>query len=676
MANTHNLVALDDRIASFRAHRLPGASKRSAMKAWPHAKPSVADMAKAGFIYTPSTEAQDNATCFLCHKSLDMWSKNDDPRAEHISHSPDCAWAIVCSEQWIADEEHDPDSDEMLSTRLLTYGGPTNSWWPHDGKRGWIPTSEAMSRAGFYYSPSREGDDLASCMYCGIVLDGWEPKDSPVEEHRRRQPNCFFFDRSQKPQPAIPKQKSRTSRSSIASRKRSSSVSESDLEVENMMPRRKASRVSKRISSVSELDSADETSAPAPKKRGGRNTRKSSVAQPQIIIEPEPIAPEVIKEETAEPQTRATKTKAQAKAEKSTAAKRTRGPRPMAKTKAVKAQSPLRSPRSEMPPVPDVPTVFVETVDSEVEIKSPSVVSDQASMEDIIASYAEDDEREIEEQKQREEELEQQRLEQQRLEQERLEQQRLEQQREEKLEQERLEQQRLEQQRLEQQRLEQQRLEQQRLQQQRLEQQRLEQQQQEQRLEQQRLEQQQQELQQQRERQLEEERLIEQQQQQQQLDTPPPIPRMNSSRKVTPVKVREDEPDTCEEESAKKVRGPRELLKSRNNGNAQSSPQVLGRALSVRENESSPATRKAVSDWKSRGRLLEVDTQASDAELWAAIMPGDAAVPAAEHMDKTVEQWLMYLAETGEQVLMSKCEQLIAALEREGERALGRLREC
>lgn len=97
-------------------------------------------MAKSGFIYTPSTAAPDNATCFLCEKSLDAWSKTDDPRIEHLAHAPDCAWAIVSSETWKTDDLHDPDSEEMLEARLQTFG----PWWPHDGKRGWIPTSEAV----------------------------------------------------------------------------------------------------------------------------------------------------------------------------------------------------------------------------------------------------------------------------------------------------------------------------------------------------------------------------------------------------------------------------------------------------------------------------------------------------------------------------------------------------
>ncbi|KAK9460739.1 protein bir1 [Lipomyces oligophaga] len=175
MTAARALIAFDDRVASFRAHRANNGSRRTQTKAWPHSKPSAIQMAKAGFVFTPSAKAPDNVTCFLCDKSLDSWSRSDDPFAEHLSHSSDCPWALVHSD-WRADLNHNPDSTEMFNARLDTF----ESWWPHDGKRGWVPTSAAMSRAGFYYNPSRAGDDFAACMYCGIVLDGWEPKDDPM----------------------------------------------------------------------------------------------------------------------------------------------------------------------------------------------------------------------------------------------------------------------------------------------------------------------------------------------------------------------------------------------------------------------------------------------------------------------------------------------------------------
>jgi len=50
-----------------------------------------------------------------------------------------------------------------------------------------------MVRSGWCYSPLPEADDCVNCFYCGLSLDGWEPKDDPWQEHRRRAPECHFF---------------------------------------------------------------------------------------------------------------------------------------------------------------------------------------------------------------------------------------------------------------------------------------------------------------------------------------------------------------------------------------------------------------------------------------------------------------------------------------------------
>jgi hypothetical protein len=37
-----------------------------------------------------------------------------------------------------------------------------------------------MAKAGFVYTPQTPIDDSASCLYCGIVLNGWEHGDDPM----------------------------------------------------------------------------------------------------------------------------------------------------------------------------------------------------------------------------------------------------------------------------------------------------------------------------------------------------------------------------------------------------------------------------------------------------------------------------------------------------------------
>ncbi|CAL1599084.1 unnamed protein product [Knipowitschia caucasica] len=48
------------------------------------------NMAKAGFIHTPSENSPDIAMCFFCLKELEGWEPEDVPEKEHKSHSPSC----------------------------------------------------------------------------------------------------------------------------------------------------------------------------------------------------------------------------------------------------------------------------------------------------------------------------------------------------------------------------------------------------------------------------------------------------------------------------------------------------------------------------------------------------------------------------------------------------------
>ncbi|XP_061564701.1 baculoviral IAP repeat-containing protein 5a [Cololabis saira] len=48
------------------------------------------NMAKAGFVHTPSDNCPDIAMCFFCLKELEGWEPEDDPEKEHKSHSPSC----------------------------------------------------------------------------------------------------------------------------------------------------------------------------------------------------------------------------------------------------------------------------------------------------------------------------------------------------------------------------------------------------------------------------------------------------------------------------------------------------------------------------------------------------------------------------------------------------------
>lgn len=77
----------------------------------------------------------------------------------------------------------------MVAARKETFG----SQWPYDGKKGWKPTSKKLAEAGFYFTPTEEEEDNAKCIYCEKALGGWEKGDDPVHEHKRRNPDCAFF---------------------------------------------------------------------------------------------------------------------------------------------------------------------------------------------------------------------------------------------------------------------------------------------------------------------------------------------------------------------------------------------------------------------------------------------------------------------------------------------------
>ncbi|XP_041829585.1 baculoviral IAP repeat-containing protein 5a [Melanotaenia boesemani] len=53
------------------------------------------NMAKAGFIHTPSDNSPDVAICFFCLKELEGWEPEDDPEKEHKSHSSSCLFIAL-----------------------------------------------------------------------------------------------------------------------------------------------------------------------------------------------------------------------------------------------------------------------------------------------------------------------------------------------------------------------------------------------------------------------------------------------------------------------------------------------------------------------------------------------------------------------------------------------------
>ncbi|KAE8333438.1 hypothetical protein BDV39DRAFT_50421 [Aspergillus sergii] len=225
------------RLASFDLILHPEKRRTSSAKAvksiaWPHRRPSPAELAHAGFYYNPYETNPDNTTCFLCHRALDGWEEEDNPITEHLKHANDCGWAVMMDIQQHSSnpaEIEDPTSDKIREARLATFG----TSWPHDGKRGWVCQSEKMVDGGWYFCPTEESNDLASCAYCKLSLDGWEPKDDPFEEHYRRSADCSFFVFAQptgKKGKGSRTKKARTSKASRLSTQSTASEAISELE--------------------------------------------------------------------------------------------------------------------------------------------------------------------------------------------------------------------------------------------------------------------------------------------------------------------------------------------------------------------------------------------------------------------------------------------------------------
>ncbi|EOD53158.1 putative chromosome segregation protein [Neofusicoccum parvum UCRNP2] len=197
MSSPEHLKSFVGRLATFESpkqltkRRASSTKKKTATTvAWPHETPSPEDLARAGFYYSPSANHPDNVVCFMCDRKLDGWEPEDVPALEHLSHAPDCAWAInVCLSLRDPDENEDPMSEKMVAARTATFAGS----WPHEKKKSWKCKTKKMVEAGWCYDPSPDYDDGASCFYCMLSLDGWEPKDNPMEEHRKRSPECPFF---------------------------------------------------------------------------------------------------------------------------------------------------------------------------------------------------------------------------------------------------------------------------------------------------------------------------------------------------------------------------------------------------------------------------------------------------------------------------------------------------
>ncbi|KAM9296767.1 baculoviral IAP repeat-containing protein 5 [Gastrophryne carolinensis] len=74
----------------------------------------------------------------------------------------------------------------LLDTRIRTFSN-----WPFT--EGCACTPEKMAEAGFIHCPGGNSPDVAQCFFCLKELEGWEPDDDPMEEHKKHSSACLFL---------------------------------------------------------------------------------------------------------------------------------------------------------------------------------------------------------------------------------------------------------------------------------------------------------------------------------------------------------------------------------------------------------------------------------------------------------------------------------------------------
>ncbi|KNG44836.1 inhibitor of apoptosis repeat-containing protein [Stemphylium lycopersici] len=260
LASYHaRLATFEGAATTGKGRRTSSRSKKAGTKSkasWPLAAPSAQDLAYAGFVWRPTSASPDNVQCFSCECQLDGWEEADVPAYEHATHSPSCGFAtIACIRLRAGDPgrtEEDPTSDAMVAARRSTF----DSLWPLDVAAGY-PSVDQMVAAGWFYDPATDTPDGVTCPYCSLALDAWDIGDDPMQEHRRRSPDCLFFVLSElyKPAPA-PKKGKRASKAKRTSTRSSNASTVS----------KKATRGKKRTSDAVDQTEYSEVIQPAPKR--------------------------------------------------------------------------------------------------------------------------------------------------------------------------------------------------------------------------------------------------------------------------------------------------------------------------------------------------------------------------------------------------------------------------
>lgn len=179
--------------------------------------PQPIHWASLGFFFSPTAEEPDRVVSFLDGVSISGFRPGDAAEdrltevqpdnpflrmTESRAHAKDQGYASPGSSDtskgekskqiapiWKFPPDLLPTGSTQLQARKKTFG----NLWPHDKKLGSNCTSEKLAEAGFYFDPTFSDPDGATCRLCYRALDGWSSDDDPVEEHRKKNADCPFF---------------------------------------------------------------------------------------------------------------------------------------------------------------------------------------------------------------------------------------------------------------------------------------------------------------------------------------------------------------------------------------------------------------------------------------------------------------------------------------------------
>jgi hypothetical protein len=142
-----------------------------------------------------------------------------------------------------------------------------------------------MVAGGWYFDPSEDQPDGATCPYCSLSLDAWDVGDDPTEEHRKRNDECLFFTLKEYYHPAQIKKlkaardKRSSTRSSTAST-RTKKTARTRIEVA-----KDETLTSSIIASIPDPANASmmSVSAPAPPAKRGRKVKNASTVDDTMM---------------------------------------------------------------------------------------------------------------------------------------------------------------------------------------------------------------------------------------------------------------------------------------------------------------------------------------------------------------------------------------------------------